>query len=494
MRIKLIFIFLFIGFSALAEEEFILSKSIVNAYTACFNFKLEDARSFLIEDRVVNKNNAFRYLIENYIDAINLLVEDDPIFYKVALSKRLKRLEALSECNRESVFYNYVLSDVHLQWAFVRIKFGDQVKAVNELRLAAKYNKLNKLKFPTFILNDKNDAVIQAIASSIPPKFAWIGRQLNIEGKIESATAKIEEFLLFTRINRQFYFLQPELNLIKLFIEFNLSSNLIESSDLSKYLDDKEFDSDILKFYLSINLIKNGQNSTALNLLNEISNNKNGIEFNYLNYLKAEINLNTKLNDANYFDVFLVKYKGSSYIKSALRKKAWMAILSNNIDQYKFLMNKLLIEGFENTDDDKQAMMEAKSKLIPNLHLLSARLYFDGGEYNLSLNQLSLIDIKLLRIDEKSEFYYRRGRCFQRLKKLENAQSDFNSAIAISRFSNAYIQAVACFNQAQIYEQLHNKVQSEKFYKMVLETKQHPYKMSLDAKSKSAIQRFNSRN
>ena len=494
MRIKLIFVFLITGFSAIAEEQFILSKSIVSAYSSCFNFKINDAKNYLIEDKIVNKNNAFRYLIENYIDAISLLVEDDPVFYKVALSRRLKRLEALSECNSESVFYNYVLSDVHLQWAFIRIKFGDQVKAVNELRLAAKYNKLNKSKFPAFVLNNKNDAVIQAIASSIPPKFAWIGRQLNIEGKIESATVKIEELLLFTRINRQFYFLHSELSLIKLFIELNLSSSLIESSDLLKYLDNKEFDSKVLKFYLSINLIKHGENSIAINLLNEISNNKNGIEFNYLNYLKAEINLNTKLNDANYFDVFLAKYKGTSYIKSALRKKAWMAILSNNIDEYKFLMNKLLNEGSENNDDDKQAMLEAKSKLMPNLYLLSARLYFDGGEYNLSLNQLRLIDSKSLSIEEKSEFYYRRGRCFQRLNKLENAQSDFNSAIAISKFSNTYILAVACFYQAQIYEQLNNNLLAIKFYKMVLETEQHSYKISLDAKSKSAIQRLNSRN
>jgi len=494
MRIKLVFVLLFTSFSAIAGEEFILSKSIVNAYTSCFNFKIDDAKSYLTEDKVANKNNAFRYLIENYIDAISLLVEDDPIFYKVALSRRIKRLEALSECNRESVFYYYVLSDVHLQWAFIRIKFSDQVKAVNELRLAAKYNKLNKSKFPTFILNDKNDAVIQAIASSIPPKFAWIGRQLNIEGKIESATSKIEELLLFIRINRQFYFLHSELNLIKVFIELNLSSNLLESSDLLKYYDNKEFDSNILKFYLSINLVKHGENRIALNLLNEISNNKNGIEFNYLNYLKAEINLNTKLNDANYFDIFLAKYKGTSYIKSALRKKAWMAILSNNIEQYKFLMNKLLSEGSENNDDDKQAMLEAKRKIIPNLFLVSSRLYFDGGEYNLSLNQLSLIDIKLLTIDEKSEFYYRRGRCFQRLNKLENAQSDFNSAIAISRFSNTYILAVASFYQGQIYEQLNNKLLAIKFYNMVLETKQHPYKMSLDAKSKSALQRLNSIN
>ena len=268
MRIKLIFVFLITGFSAIAEEQFILSKSIVSAYSSCFNFKINDAKNYLIEDKIVNKNNAFRYLIENYIDAISLLVEDDPVFYKVALSRRLKRLEALSECNSESVFYNYVLSDVHLQWAFIRIKFGDQVKAVNELRLAAKYNKLNKSKFPAFVLNNKNDAVIQAIASSIPPKFAWIGRQLNIEGKIESATAKIEELLLFTRINRQFYFLHSELSLIKLFIELNLSSSLIESSDLLKYLDNKEFDSKVLKFYLSINLIKHGENSIAINLLN----------------------------------------------------------------------------------------------------------------------------------------------------------------------------------------------------------------------------------
>jgi len=491
MGIKLVFIFLFVSISAVAGEDFVVSKSIVNAYNSCLNLKIDDAKIFLIEDKSINKNNGFRFLIENYIDAISLLIEDDPVFYKVALARKSKRLENLTTCNQESVFYNYVLSDIHLHWALIRLKFGDQIKAVNELRLAAKYNKLNEREFPTFMLNNKNSAIIQAIASSIPPKFSWIGKQLSIEGTIESALSKIDELRVFTRINKQYHFLNAELNLINLFIQINLSGISIEKIDLVKLTEEKEFNSLIVKFYLSINLLKQGESGIAKRLIEEISYQKNGIEFNYLNYLLAEISMNTKLNDFNYIDIFLSKYKGSSYIKSALRKKAWLAILEGNIKQYNFLMNRILKEGEEHTDDDKQAMLEAESKVIPHPKLISSRLYFDGGEYELSLQQLSLIDFKELSIENKSEFFYRRGRCYQRLNLLEKAQSDFNNSIEIAKLSNPYILAVSCFYQAQIYEYLENKNMATKYYTMVLNSKQHSYKNSLDAKSKAALQRLN---
>jgi hypothetical protein len=491
MSKKLIFIFLISSVSAIAGEEFILSKSIVNSYAACFNLDFENAQKQLLEDKKQNKSNAFRYLIDNYIDAIKLLIEDDPLYYKQALARKSKRLEALEDCNKESVFYYYILSDIHLQWAFVRIKFGDQIKAVNDLRLAAKYNKLNGLKFPTFILTYKNDAVIQAIASAIPPKFYWIGKQLNIKGNITTAEKKIEDLLHFTDVNKDFSFLNAELNLIKLFIQLNLSGKLIEDVNLSENADEIEFKPLILKFYIAINYIKQGKLLQAKQLLNEVEKNKKGIGFNYLKYLFAEIYIGEKLEDNGNLDLFLNRTKGNSYIKAALRKKAWLAVLSGDVVKYQDLMRRILTEGSENTDDDKQALFEAKSKFIPNKFLLASRMYFDGGQYFLSLQQLSLIDIQSLRFEDKSELYYRRGRCFQRLNKLENAQRDFANSIAISKLTNPYIYSVSCFYQAKIYEQLLNNTLAVKHYNMVIEAKQHPYKTSLDAKSKASLQRLN---
>jgi len=201
--------------------------------------------------------------------------------------------------------------------------------------------------------------------------------------------------------------------------------------------------------------------------------------------------MNEKLNDYNYLDIFLSRNKGKSYIKAALRKKAWKAILMDDVSQYQLFMRRIQTEGSENTDEDKQAMFEAKSNIIPNKYLLSSRLYFDGGQYELSLNQLNFIDVITLDLEEKSELYYRKGRCFQRLNKFEEAQNEFNNSIAISRLSNPYIFAVSCFNKAQIYEHLNSKSQAIKYYQMELDTKQHPYKISLDAKSKAALQRLN---
>jgi hypothetical protein len=487
---KIIFFLFFISFSAHSEEKFVLTHSIVNAYNSVIDFKINDAKNYLIEDKIVSKNNAFRYLIENYIDLVNLLIEDNSRYYQIAQSNRLKRIEALEQCDKKSAFYYYALSEIHMQWAFIRMKFGEQIKCANEFRLAAKYDKLNEEKFPEFLLNNKHNAIIQAIAASIPPNFSWFGSQLNIKGNLNSSINKLNELIHFTKVNTQYNFIKTELEFIKLFIQLNLSGRSLESFNLLEMTTNKELNKPLLNLYFAINLMKQGETEKSLDLIDTLMVQKNGLDFSYLNYLKAENFLNSELNDKGYYNLFLQNYKGKSFIKAAFRKKAWLSLINNNLNEYNYYIKKVLIDGVALNEDDKQALSEAESKIIPNSLLLSARIYFDGGKFDLALNKLAIINFLELSLIEKSEYFYRRARCFQKKNEFSKALIDFNNAIQISKKSNNYIMAVASFYQGQLFEQTNKNDIAIESYEAVLKTSKHPYKSSLDAKAKAAIQRL----
>jgi hypothetical protein len=73
---------------------------------------------------------------------------------------------------------------------------------------------------------------------------------------------------------------------------------------------------------------------------------------------------------------------------------------------------------------------------------------------------------------------------------LVKAQIDFKNSISIAKLCNPYILAVSSFNLAQLYEKSNNDINAKYYYQIVLDSKQHPYKASLDAKSKAALQRL----
>jgi len=120
-------------------------------------------------------------------------------------------------------------------------------------------------------------------------------------------------------------------------------------------------------------------------------------------------------------------------------------------------------------------LIEAECKQIPDTNLLRARLLFDGGAFNQSLNRLLTLSVKNKNLAFISERAYRIGRSYQKLNKKDEAISWLNMAINSGGNLHEYFAASSAYQ----------------LFKRVSKFPSHPYKNSLDAKAKTAISKLN---
>lgn len=92
--------------------------------------------------------NFLPIFLENHADFLKLNINDNRALYDNTKSRVEYRLERLKDGDKNSPFYLYTLAEIHLQWAFCKIKFGEYVSAVFEVRKAYQMLLDNKRNFP----------------------------------------------------------------------------------------------------------------------------------------------------------------------------------------------------------------------------------------------------------------------------------------------------------------------------------------------------------
>jgi tetratricopeptide (TPR) repeat protein len=148
-------------------------------------------------------------------------------------------------------------------------------------------------------------------------------------------------------------------------------------------------------------------------------------------------------------------------------------------------------KGYTVDEKDQQALKEANDTR-PDLDLLRARFYFDGGYYSKALTLLEAkpeIDLKLLR--DKTELYYRLGRVYQMLNKYNEAIASYQKAINLGRPLTYYYAANAALNAGNIYENIKSYDHAAEYYNMALSMKKHEYQNSIDTQAKEGLERIN---
>jgi len=187
------------------------------------------------------------------------------------------------------------------------------------------------------------------------------------------------------------------------------------------------------------------------------------------------------------------KYKGKSYIKSAWQRLAWTRLVAGDIKGYKFYINKCKVvnKGEDFTDEDKQAITEAKNGVTPNAILLRSRLLFDGGYYNQALTELAGKPMSNFTSQkDQLEFTYRLARIFEKTGKRDKAIEFYESTIKNGSSSTYYFAANSALLLGQLYEEDNNKEKAKAYYQKTLSIKNHEYQNSLDQKAKAGLNRL----
>ena len=472
-----------------AQGTFVLSENAVKAYQACSRFQIDQANQFIQIENKVNPTNGFTYLIANYCDFLKVFIEDDPIEYRKALARRSQRIKNLEIYDNSSPYFRYCLAEIYLQWSFLRFKQGELIKAANELQKANTLLIDNAKIHPGFILNKKGLAIVHILAGSIPDNLQWIANIAGIHGNVIQGEREINEVITFCRKSPSIRFLMPEM----LFFKQMLKINIMDQSSLqpiSSGIDSVYKDEPIIQ-YIDILLAQKTQHaSEVLKRIEKFPSQDNGISFCYLHYLKAEafMNLNRPLD--NGFQHFIYCSKGRHFKQAALRRIAWQYLLQGNAVEYKNNMLRIIELGDAKSEEDKQAILEASSKQIPDTNLLRARLLFDGGNFNQSIARLLSLSMKGKNLAFISERAYRLGRSYQMLNKNDDAISWFNISISSGANLPEYFAASAAYNSGKIFIAQDKLQDAKMMFVRVSKFPNHPYKNSLDAKAKTALKKL----
>jgi len=491
MNFKYLFFFLiFLGCALTANANYSFNARCLQAYKAIFDFRLNDARTLIQQEKQQNPQNGIPVLLDNYVDYIALLTSDSKADYSKMGDRKSDRIDALEENKENSPWYLYAQAEVYLQWGLIKGRFGDYMSSATDLKKARGLLKDNAEKYPDFLPNQKSLALIDVVFGSLPTNLRGIAKLFGMSGNIQTGYSELEK--LRTQINGTPYsFYKTEVVFFLCIMDVDVLHDKNNYAKLSNYLDDIDSHS-ILRTYLQGYIAaRTGHNDDAIANLQSIPKSAQYIELPVADYLIGNAKLCRMDSDAcNYLLAYINKYKGINFIKDSYLKIAYFYLLKNDDAHYNYYVKLARTKGYSVDEKDKQALEEAND-VRPDNDLLRARLYFDGGYYTKALALLQSkqeADFRLLR--DKTEWNYRRGRVYQMLNKYNDAVDSYDRAIALGRATRYYFSSNAALNAGTIYEYIKSYDQAAKYYKMALSMKNHEYQSSIDTQAKEGLERI----
>lgn len=472
-------------------QSVIINKNCKIAYSNILSLKFDNAQKIIEEEKNTNPDNLFIPYLENYIDFLKVTISEDENLFKELEKKVDDRIKQIEKLNDTSVYKKYLIGNINLQWATVRVKFGEYATAAFEINRAYRLLVSNQDRHPDFMPNSITLGILHIIIGIIPDSYDWILNLLSMQGDVTQGQDELKSAFNQCEINSQYNFLKAEVLFYMGMINLSLNPDPKFGNYLLSKLEDMD-NNNLLLTYLAINTnMKMGYNKNALALFSTIDTVQNYYPFFYLNYLQGECflrNMNSAMATQQ-FNIFTTNFTGENYIKRAWQKTGWAALMVGDTLTYQKAMQKVLISGNTSIDADKNAESVAKSEIIPNIQLLKSRILFDGGYYIKAQNILDKINYTSLSLEGKVEVNYRYGRISQRIKKITNAKKYYKLTIEMGSAFPTYFAANSALLLGNIYEVENDTIRSAHYYNICLDMDFNQYQNSIRGKAKQGLVR-----
>lgn len=468
-----------------AQQDFPGSENI-GAYNLALNLQIKDARKQLGEPKTPRQ-----IYVATFTDALELLITEDEVKFEKfedAYDERLELLESIKPATAESLF---TLAELRLQWAFVYLKFGHELDAAWNIRQAHLLVQECKEKHASFIPIKKSSGLLEIMLGSVPEKYQWVMNLLNMEGSVDVGIKELEE------VQRQC----PALNFESTLLYYVFQGFILQKTEnamvgMNEILQENPLNP-LALFLAGSMAIKNSQSEKALSFLEKLAEVKGGLKIAYADYQLGEVYLHKGDYESSIlsYQKFIVNYRGKNYIKDAHYKIGICHWLNGNTVEAGRYFDKAKEEGNESAEADKYAARSLAENSNPNITLSKIRYATDGGYYDEAKKLVSSVDISTLQsAKEKTEFVYRRGRLFHKIRTTHEAIISYIETIEKQGEANWYFAPNACLQLGYIYESQQQWSESKKYFEKALSYKKHEYKNSIDSKAKSALAQLKKQN
>jgi len=473
-----------------AKANFSFDANCTEAYKAILGLRMNDAKLLIQKEKQQNPQNGIIILLDNYIDYFSLLASESKTDYDRLKDNRSARLSALEDNDSNSPYYLFSQAEVYLQWSFLKAKFGDYVSSAFDAKKAAGLLKDNTEKYPDFLPNQKSLALVNVVFGSIPASFRGITRFLGMNGNAGAGIKQLEQLKIELPKTKYSYY-NNEVIFFICTINIDVLHNTNDYLKLVQYLSEMDSNS-LLKAYLQGYIAsKTAHNDEAIVFLETSPKSNEYIKLPKIDYLLGCARLN-RLDSgppAALFD-FIKEFRGTNYIKDAYLKIAYYYLLQNDAGKYEYYIKLAKSRGYTIDEKDQQALREAND-VKPDLDLLKARFYFDGGYYDKALAQLLSKDINSLKLlRDKTEYYYRLGRVYDKTDKFNDAILNYQRAINFGKTTKYYFSAKAAWSIGLLYESKRDYKRAGDYYNQAIDMKDHEYKNSIDDDAKAGLKRI----
>jgi len=466
----------------------------VDIYNDIIKLKLDKANSKLQQHLSEEPNNLSYLHLQSYLDFFTIFISEDENYFKQAQKRKAEIIKSLEKnLSDDNPYKKFALAEVQLHSAINKSKFGQMLKSAREILSAYHLLKVNEEEHPDFILNKKSLSVIHSLAETVSLP-GIIKKLFGIKGTLSQGLDEIEDLISYSRNQNQGLF-NEEIDAIYLYIL------MYQANDPKKalaYLSESRLvpkESLLSTFMVAKIYQKLGENDMALITLQNKPQALEYADFLYLDLMEG-ICLLRKLQPSCMDKImkYIEGFKGRHYIKEAYQKLAWSKLIfEDDIVAYKTYIGQTTQGNKALVDDDKQAVREGKTHLIPNPELLTARLLSDGGYHEKAYAYLVQKAYKYTDSNRNNlEFNYRMGRICQALKNYPEALEYFDSTIELGKDLPAYYACNASLQTGLIYEEIHNDNKAVEYFEQCLQIEPSDYKSSLHQKAKTGLSRVKS--
>ncbi|PWK26247.1 tetratricopeptide repeat protein [Arcicella aurantiaca] len=483
-----IILLLFFYSQQLQATDFEFNPTMQKAYSEIIKTKLSLGRAILDNDK---SNNGVKIYLKSYADLVQLLITEDKVFYEQFIDNQESRLGFIEKIDKKSPYNRFIQAEIHLHTAFVKLKFGHEVKGSWEIIKAYKLLEANAKEFPDFLPNQKSLGLLHILIGSTPENYQWVANLLGLRGNIKQGLAELQNVISKDPV------FSDEAQLIDYLIHaYILKFTPKKLTEFQEFINQNS-DNQLFTFFGITTLMKEGRSEVALSILENRKTDKNYLAFPFLEYLKAEIFLQKGQYQtaSKLYQNFLLKYKGFNFLKDTYYKLFLCYWLNNEDVKGIFFLEKVKIVGGNIVESDKSATKFAENFLtkksqrpIAQKILMKARLAFDGGYYDKALVFLEpYSETSFDQIADRSEFNYRKGRIFQKLNNLVQTIPLFERAIVLSENQNISFGASSALQLGYIFQSKNEKLKAKKYFEKAISYKKHEYKNSVDNKAKAVL-------
>ena len=482
-----LFLLTFFTFSVFGHPAVEPGPSLKLAYGQILNLQLNEGRSTLSQLTNENKDQPFYYYLENLLEIIEILLNENQASYEKYGRHEKNRIRKLESLPDNDPYKLYVISEIKLQWAFIKLKFGESFSAGWGIKQAYKLAQENYQKFPDFKPNYKTKGTLNILIGTVPQKYQWL---LNLFGLKGSVSEGLE---LLSKIEGKNDLFSLEASILKcLSGVYILQENSLIKSFARVYADNP--DNLLVKFaYAAVNF-KGNRSEKALSIIEDSEKMGHGYaRIHYFDYLKGKILLQKKsyMLASYYFDRFINRYQGVNNIKDAWFQLFLCYWLNDRPVKAREIYKMAKVKGSDVSTSDKYADRLLEQNEFPQVQIMQIRLATDGGYYDLATQEINNLSIDQLEGDKnKTELIYRKARLLHLQGQLSEAVRQYKEAISMTGKEPWYFAPSAALQLGHIHVELKKYDQAAGYFKSVLSFRNHPYKYSLDWQARSALKKL----